>query len=368
MDSSSSSSNERPQGSFSTNINTHDHDHHLHHHPNNNNHNNIPDLEEILSVAKEAEILAGNEIQRVWWPSSASNNSNNRSDRDDVTTTIDVCDGGGAGNCVGGVVIATKSNNVDLVTETDEQCEVIIKNHIVSKYPTHQIIGEESSGSDCQYTLTDDPTWTIDPIDGTTNFVHRLGLSCVLVAFLYQKKVLVGVTYNPTSEEMFWAIQGQGSYLQTKDGTIRKIHVSQTTDITTALVAMDPGYGRDEHSIHRYLSLQQNILRNGVRNIRTYGCSGLALANVACGRFDVSFEEGSWESHTGPKIWDLCAGKLLVEEAGGVTRDITHRATARRDSTSSTTNPSMDILQRSCFAAATTQLADQVLDIICSSS
>jgi fructose-1,6-bisphosphatase/inositol monophosphatase family enzyme len=281
------------------------------------------DYQAILSVAKEAAKLAGAEIQRVWWEETNS--------------------------------LVTKSNNVDLVTETDERAEELITELLQKTYPTHKIIGEESSGADCEYTLTDEPTWTIDPVDGTTNFVHRLGLSCVLVAFLYRKEVKVGVTYNPTSEELFWAIKGQGAFLETRDGTKRQIHVSKTTDIQQALIAMDPGYGRDDDSIHRYLSVQKNILQRGVRNVRTYGCCGLCLANVASGRFDAFFEEGSWETNTGPKIWDFCAGKLLIEEAGGVTRDVTNRASKDKP---------MDILQRSSFVAATPELADQILDIM----
>ena len=282
------------------------------------------DYEEILAVAKEAAKLAGTEIQRVWWNETGDS-------------------------------LTQKSSNTDLVTETDEHAEKLITELLQEKFPSHKIIGEESSGADCKYTLSDDPTWTIDPIDGTTNFVHRLGLSCVLVAFLHQKDVKVGVTYNPTSEELFWAIKGRGAFLETRDGVVRQIKVSKTTDIRQALVAMDPGYGRDDESIHRYISVQKGILQRGVRNIRTYGCCGLCLANVACGRFDAFFEEGSWDTNTGPKIWDFCAGKLLIEEAGGVTRDVTKRASKDKE---------LDILQRSSFAAATPELADQILDII----
>ena len=297
------------------------------------------DYQEILKVAKQAARLAGTEIQRVWWPSSSSSSSTTTA----TTTTTTY----------------TKSNNVDLVTETDEKAEELIIDLLKTTYPTHKIIGEESSGADCIYTLTDEPTWTIDPVDGTTNFVHRLGLSCVLVAFLIDKDVKVGVTYNPTSEEMFWAIKGQGAFLETRDGVIRQIHVSSTTNIQEALIAMDPGYGRDDDSIHRYISVQRDILKQGVRSIRTYGCCGLCLANVACGRFDAFFEEGSWENNTGPKIWDLSAGKLLVEEAGGVTRDVTKRISKDQP---------MDVLQRSSFVAATPELADQILEIMYNST
>jgi inositol-phosphate phosphatase / L-galactose 1-phosphate phosphatase len=292
------------------------------------------DYHEILKVAKQAAKLAGAEIQRVWWQSSTSSSSSSSTMKTN-----------------------TKSSNVDLVTETDEKAEQLIIDLLTQTYPSHKIIGEESSGADCVYTLTDDPTWTIDPVDGTTNFVHRLGLSCVLVAFLIDKDVKVGVTYNPTSEELFWAIKGQGAFLETSDGLTRRIHVSSTRDVQQALIAVDPGYGRDDHSVNRYISVQRDLLRQGVRSLRTYGCCGLCLASVACGRFDACFEEGSWDDNTGPKIWDLSAGKLLVEEAGGVTRDMTHRVASNKDQP-------MDILQRSSFVAATSELADSILEII----
>jgi len=292
--------------------------------------------QEILMVAKQAARLAGDEIRRAWGEESSTTNTTTTT----ATTTISN---------------TNKSSNVDLVTETDEKAEQLIIELLTKKYPDHKIIGEESSGADCHYVLTEEPTWTIDPIDGTTNFIHHLGLSCVLIAFLIQKDIKVGVTYYPTTEELFYAIKGQGAFVETRDGKHRPIHVSSTREISSALISMDPGYGRDEASIQRYITVQRDLLRQGVRSIRAYGCSGLCLANVACGRFDACFEEGSWTDHTGPKIWDLCSGKLLVEEAGGVTRDITHRT--HKDQ-------SMNILQRSSFAAATSELADHILDIM----
>lgn len=283
------------------------------------------DYQAILQTAKDAVHLAGAEIRRVWWQ--------------------------------GDQTLTTKSNDVDLVTETDEKAEELITQLLQTKYPLHKIIGEETSGTACQYTLTDEPTWTIDPIDGTTNFVHRLGMSCVLLAFLVDKEVKVGVTYNPTTQELFWAIKGQGAYLETADGgeNKRRIHVSQCKDIPKALIAGDCGIGRDEDSIYRFQSVQRGILKAGVRNLRAFGSTGICLAYVACGRFDAYFEEGTWETDTGPKIWDVSAGRLLIEEAGGVTKDITKRASRDKP---------MDILQRSCFGAATPELADKLLDIM----
>merc|ERR1712048_589889 len=102
-------------------------------------------------------------------------------------------------------------------------------------------------------------------------------------------------------------------------------------------------------------TVQSKILLQGVRNIRVLGSTGLNMAYVACGRLDAGFEEGSWETNCGPKIWDFAAGKLLVEEAGGVTRDLSEALP--------TTEP-LDLMQRSFFCAATGKLANQLLESV----
>lgn len=189
--------------------------------------------------------------------------------------------------------------------------------------------------------------------DGTTNFVHRLPLTCVLIAFLVNQQPVVGVTYDPIGDEMFFAIKGRGAHLQVGTSTTsRLIHVSGTTDLTQAVVAMDAGYGRSADVVDRYLAVQRAILLKRVRHVRLLGCCGLAMAYVAAGRLDANLEEGSWKNNTGPKIWDFSAGKLIVAEAGGVTRDLTGR---------STTNKELNLLERSVFSAASTTLADELL-------
>mmetsp|Transcript_8361 Transcript_8361/g.15305 ORF Transcript_8361/g.15305 Transcript_8361/m.15305 type:complete len:304 (+) Transcript_8361:106-1017(+) len=279
----------------------------------------------VLDVAKEAARLAGEQIRLAW------------------TQRSEVKD--------------TKSNATDLVTETDQRCEDIVMGLLRSKFPTHQIIGEESSGSS-KYELTDAPTWTIDPIDGTTNFVHRLALSCVIIAHLTEKQVRMGLVYDPMADEMFWATQGGGAFLESPRLSAKtQVHVSNTTSVPRAVISMDPGYGRNEDAVDAFSTVQRAILLKGVRNIRVLGSTGLNMAYVASGRFDAGFEQGSWEKNIGPKIWDFAAGKLIVEEAGGVTRDLWEPMP---------TDNGLDLMGRSFFCAATKELAKELLELISS--
>eukprot|EP00980_Cylindrotheca_fusiformis_P006126 scaffold1319_cov126-Cylindrotheca_fusiformis.AAC.15 len=278
-------------------------------------------LDKVLTVAQEAVVAAGMKIRKTVLSS-------------------------------GKMKLSTKSASTDLVTETDEQCEKLITVQIQRNFPDHKIIGEESSGSG-QYDLTDAPTWTIDPIDGTTNFVHGLKLSCVLVSHIVNKDVRVGVTYDPYTEELFWAVKGRGAFLKIGNGESTPIHVSTTRSIANAVISMDPGYGRGKVAVQRYCAIQGAILMRSVRNLRVIGCTGLNMAWVACGRLDGGFEEGLREENKGPKIWDFAAGRLLIEEAGGITRDI--------ESPSSPDAP-LDLMKRSFFCAANPALAAEILE------
>jgi len=281
------------------------------------------DYEAILDVAKEAAQLAGSVIREAMLTPKSE--------------------------------IFAKSSSVDLVTETDKKCEELVTNLLKSKYPGHKIIGEEGMGADGKYMLTNDPTWTIDPIDGTTNFVHRLSLCCVLISFIVEKCPVVSVTYDPMSDEIFWAMKGNGAFMMNCHGITHPIYVSGTTSIQNAVISMDAGYGRGEEEVKKYTSVQSAILLKHVRHIRVFGSCGLTMAYVACGRLDAGFEEGSWESNCGPKIWDFSAGKLLVEEAGGVTRDVTGRESKEKD---------LDLMERSVFMASSPELAEELMDII----
>ena len=383
---------------------------------NNKNNNNqmfdpsLENLEKISHVAQDAARLAGNEIIR----------------KDPFLTASDDDDSGGGDSSTAATapaaaaVASIKSATTDLVTETDQRCETIITHHITKHYPNHKIIGEETSGSS-EYVLTNDPTWTIDPIDGTTNFVHSLQLSCILISFIFKKEVLVGVTYDPYKDELFYAIKGHGACLVTaatmtkknktkneKETTTttsnqrrkredleeeeeeegggglveattaetttttflkRRIHVSQATELSQAVISMDPGYGRDAVAVTKYCTIQSEILQRNVRNIRVFGCTGINMAYVACGRLDGGFEEGSWVTNCGPKIWDFACGKLLIEEAGGITQDIEldddeETVDSKNHQSSSSTSKSLNLMKRSFFCAATPQLAIEMLSAI----
>lgn len=277
-----------------------------------------PPLADVLSVAKQAALLAGEAIRGAWLQKSE--------------------------------VKETKSNETDLVTETDQRCEDIVISLLKKSFPTHEIIGEESAGAS-KYELDDRPTWTIDPIDGTTNFVHRVPFCCVIIAFLHKREPQVGVVYDPNADELFWAVRGEGTFLRRRGAQPVRVRVSGEASLQRSVISMDPGYGRNEAAVSAFASAQSALLLRGIRNIRVLGSTGLNMAYVACGRLDGGFEEGSWGANTGPKIWDFAAGKLMIQEAGGVTRDLGQDVPTSRP---------LDLLGRSFFCAASEALAEEL--------
>jgi len=192
--------------------------------------------------------------------------------------------------------------DVDLVTEADRVSEALIVDRILARWPKHDLVAEEGTraqqGSDYR--------WYVDPLDGTTNFAHGFPVFCVSLAVEYRGKVVAGVLYDPSRDELFGAERGSGAYLNA-----RRLHVSQTQDLAESLVATGfPSHKRHKNpNIHFYHEV--TLRTHGVRRA---GSAALDLANVASGRFD-----GFWEFNL--NAWDTAAGVLLVEEAGGkVTR------------------------------------------------
>eukprot|EP00405_Crypthecodinium_cohnii_P013359 CAMPEP_0206429746 /NCGR_PEP_ID=MMETSP0324_2-20121206/6414_1 /ASSEMBLY_ACC=CAM_ASM_000836 /TAXON_ID=2866 /ORGANISM="Crypthecodinium cohnii, Strain Seligo" /LENGTH=294 /DNA_ID=CAMNT_0053895465 /DNA_START=74 /DNA_END=955 /DNA_ORIENTATION=+ len=276
----------------------------------------------VLKVAREAVMAGGAAMREAWWSASGSD------------------------------VKLTKSCAVDLVTETDQKCEEIILGVIQKSFPNDRIIGEESSGSDKYADLDDSPTWTIDPIDGTTNFVHRFPQSCVIIAYMEKKDTVVSFIYDPIQNELFWAAEGQGAWLENPSVGKRKLMAPDIKSVKQAVVSMEVGYGRDPDSIKLVTGAMAAIMKEGVRTIRMSGSCGLDMAYVAAGRFNVTFEHGDWPRGRGPKIWDFAAGKLIVREAGGVTRNLEKGGKGE-----------LDLMGRSCFAACTNELADDILRV-----
>ncbi|MCO5550959.1 hypothetical protein L7F22_004454 [Adiantum nelumboides] len=194
---------------------------------------------------------------------------------------------------------------VDLVTETDKACENLAFEHIGKIFPNHKFIGEETAALFGSFELTDAPTWIIDPLDGTTNFVHRFPFVCVSIGLTIEKVPVVGVVYNPILDELFTAVKNKGAFL---NGV--PIKASSQENIGNALLASEVGIKRDKLSVDATTNRINNLLYK-VRSLRMIGSCALDLCGIACGRLDIFYELG----YGGP--WDVAAGVVIVQEAGG---------------------------------------------------
>ncbi|TCZ77685.1 inositol monophosphatase [Paenibacillus albiflavus] len=207
-----------------------------------------------------------------------------------------------------------KTSTSDLVTEVDKGTETLIRNLIKTHFPTHAILGEEGVGAGStasakalQEMIQEEYLWIIDPIDGTTNFVHGFPFFCVSIALAHRGEVIVGVVYDPMLDEMFVAEKGKGAYVKG-----HTTHVSGEKELSHALVAT--GFPVD-HTVNLPRNMAEiSQLVAKVRNIRSGGSAALHLAYVAAGRLS-----GFWEH--GLSAWDIAAGSLLVQESGGVVTD-----------------------------------------------
>lgn len=199
--------------------------------------------------------------------------------------------------------IHNKDEN-DFVTEVDRQAEQTIISAIRKAYPDHSILGEESGrhvGSSTEF------QWIIDPLDGTTNFIYGIPHYAVSIALKQNGRLLIGVVYDPMKDEMFAAARGEGALLNN-----RKLRVNQKTGLPGALLGTGVAFRKDQDLDLSLASMK--ALLPGTAGMRRPGAASLDLAYVAAGRFD-----GFWEF--GLKEWDLAAGALIVQEAGGLVGD-----------------------------------------------
>ncbi|KAL2495468.1 Inositol-phosphate phosphatase [Forsythia ovata] len=198
---------------------------------------------------------------------------------------------------------------VDLVTETDKRCEEVIFNFLKQHYPNHKFIGEETTAACGASELTDEPTWIVDPVDGTTNFVHGYPFVCVSIGLTIGRIPTVGVVYNPVMDELFTAVRGKGAFLNGKP-----IKVSSQSELVKSLLATEVGTKRDKSTLDACTNRINSLLFK-VRSLRMSGSCALNLCGIACGRLDLFYELG----FGGP--WDIAAGAVIVTEAGGVLFD-----------------------------------------------
>ena len=195
--------------------------------------------------------------------------------------------------------VEVKGHN-DYVSEADRKAEEIVIDVIHKHYPDHAILGEESGSIG-----ESDTVWIIDPLDGTTNFLHGFPVFCVSIGVQVKGRIEHAVVYDPTRQELFAASRGSGATL---DG--RKIRVSGQKDLKHALIGTGFPFRQAESEMDPYLDMLKKILKH-TSGIRRPGAAALDLCYVACGRLD-----GFWETGLAP--WDLAAGSLIICEAGGI--------------------------------------------------
>ena len=207
------------------------------------------------------------------------------------------------------VRVAQKQVN-DFVTEVDQSSERIIIETLLGAYPQHGILAEESGS---EYGNKDsDYIWIIDPLDGTTNFIHGFPVYCVSIALAYKGKIEHAVIYDPSRNDLFTATRGRGAFLNE-----RRIRVSKRTQLKDSLISTGFPF-RPGDSLRQYLQMFADVTER-VAGVRRPGSAALDLAYVAAG-----FTDGFFES--GLSIWDIAAGSLLVTEAGGLVGNYTGEA------------------------------------------
>ncbi|MFZ0132066.1 MAG: inositol monophosphatase family protein [Desulfobacterales bacterium] len=200
-----------------------------------------------------------------------------------------------------------KKGIIDLVTEADLAAEKRILEVIRARFPDHGILAEESGREDGEKTCT----WIIDPLDGTTNYAHRIGLYAVSIAFAVDNAVVVGIVLNPVTGELFTATAGRGAKCNR-----HPIRVSEVPTLTDSLLVTGFPYDVREDPAP-FVSRFARCLA-AAQGVRRLGSAALDLCHVACGRF-----EGFWEENLKP--WDTAAGMLIAREAGARITDFSNR-------------------------------------------
>jgi myo-inositol-1(or 4)-monophosphatase len=204
------------------------------------------------------------------------------------------------------VRVSQKKAN-DFVTEVDHAAEQAIIETLLTAYPGHGIWAEESGKE--QGAQDSEFVWIIDPLDGTTNFIHGLPVYCVSIALAVKGKVEQAVVYDPTRNDLFTATKGRGAFLND-----RRIRVSKRTELKQSLISTGFPY-RQGDDFNRYLGMMGDVMQR-TAGLRRPGAAALDLAYVAAGYTDGFFELGL-------QPWDVAAGSLLVTEAGGLVGNFT---------------------------------------------
>uniref|UniRef100_UPI00398EC42D inositol monophosphatase 1 n=1 Tax=Pristiophorus japonicus TaxID=55135 RepID=UPI00398EC42D len=231
-------------------------------------------------------------------------------------------------------IVQIKSSPVDLVTETDQNVEKMILCTLKEKFPSHSFIGEESVADGAASVLTDNPTWIIDPIDGTTNFVHRFPFVAVSIGFSVNKQSEIGVVYSCVEDKMYTARRGQGAFCNGQ-----RLKVSGQEDISKALIVTELGSIRTPEIVKTVLSNMEKLISIPSHGIRALGTAAVNMCMVATGGADAYYEMGI-------HCWDMAAAAVIVTEAGGVVLDIS--------------GGPFDLMSRRVIAASSRAIAERI--------
>jgi myo-inositol-1(or 4)-monophosphatase len=213
----------------------------------------------------------------------------------------------------------------DFVSRADLQAERTLRAELARTRPEYGFLGEEGGETRGAEGGDGRNRWIVDPLDGTTNFLHGVPHFALSIALERDGEVIAGVIYQPISDELFWAEKGNGAFIDTPNARSRRLRVSGRKDPARALVGTGiPHLGKGDHALYHRKLAQVTERTAGVRR---WGAAALDLAFVAAGRYDAFFEFGL-------APWDVAAGALLVREAGGMVSEVSGTAYALGSSTS----------------------------------
>lgn len=244
-------------------------------------------------------------------------------------------------------------SGIDPCTATDRDNERRVFDGLRSAFPHHTVLGEEMCSATGKIPALENgrPTWIVDPIDGTQNFIHSLPCSVVSLGLTIDGRSVLGIVYDPHRDELYVAARQCGAFL---NGRRLLVGTPATTSLTSALVLIDPGYERSESGIPKLVKLYEALLRSNTQAIRSLGSTVLSLCWVAASRasaFVIGLADGD-----APKPWDWAAASLIAEEAGCFLKALD----TRRMPPSRATSDDFDLFSKSIVCAHDRGLVNQL--------